>query len=210
MVRVRIRPHSLLEEHLYLDFMTCRKCGGLAMHKVRHHYPATWIIRCEVCGAEHEVVTDVRRVFTPEYQKVLSSGDVRQVSRHHRRINRSDEPSRLFDVSQWLEFARGPRNRLEQLCRYLPTPIRVDDLLVEYMLVQCLGEAIKFYPASREYPPRRAFFSRNTYAAYRRNREAYAKQGIIDRLNACRPLDAIEQDLEAQEEMLEGGTEASL
>ena len=70
---------------------------------------------------------------------------------------------------------------------------------LEFHLVQSLHEALKFYNGEEEFPPREAFFSEETYAAYLEDTSVFSQNLLRSILSQQRPLGEIEDELDRLE-----------
>ena len=128
------------------------------MEKVQHAFPCTWTLRCSSCGRQCSLESDVSMIMTPEYRELLESGDPAALRLHQMRIDTTGEPSRIVDLSQWLDLVQMWQDRLRSMEGPPSSADTRARLIAEYQLVQCLAEAIKFYETGRDKPPDSAFF----------------------------------------------------
>ena len=89
------------------------------------------------------------------------------------RINPTDRPSRIVDLSQWLSLF----HMLLESAASEPSPPAAR--LKGYRAALCLTEALKFY-GDDELPPETAFFSQTTLDIFRQHPEKFARQRLRD------------------------------
>ena len=199
---IQIAAHSIAEEHLFIDTMQCPVCGDGRFEKAMHSFPCYWFVKCKSCGKTIKIVSDTSLIMTDQYWKVLCSNDLMNVHRYQRRYNRTNEPSKIIELTQWISFFTSLQSKMNELA------VRGDRssfnyISLEFYLVQCLQEALKFYKANEEYPPRYAFFSEETHKHYLADRSSFLKNHLLSILSKQRSLETIEEDLERFEKKKE-------
>ena len=203
---IEIAAHSIAEEHLFIDSMNCPTCGEGPVERIMHFFPCTWIAKCKSCNITVKIVSDESLIMTDQYNQTLFSRDsdskLKRVHRYQRRYNRTDEPSKIIELTQWINFS----------AYWLSTMKKLDEqgerssdryIFSEFELVQCLQEALKFYDENEEYPPRDAFFSEDTFKQYMDDRRFFSQKILRSILSNQRSLETIEEDLDRIEDKSE-------
>ncbi|UCE62352.1 MAG: hypothetical protein JSU63_11685 [Phycisphaerales bacterium] len=90
-------------------------------------------------------------------------------------VNRTDSPSRIIDVAQWLTLFRMMREEAGK------ESDKVQARQLEIEAGQCLDEALKFYDdADNDLPREEAFFGDESLGRFRNNPQQYSRQRLID------------------------------
>ena len=199
---IRIAAHSVSEEHLFIDTMHCPVCSGGPCKKAMHAFPCYWFVKCKSCDSIIEIVSDTSLIMTDQYWQFLCSGNLKSASRYQRRYNRTNESSKIIDLAQWISHFTCLQSKMNELA-VRGERSSVNFISLEFYFVQCLQEALKFYKADEEYPPRSAFFSEETYKHYLTDRSLFSRNHILSILSEQRSLETIEEDLKRFEEMKE-------
>jgi hypothetical protein len=192
---VKIAAHSIAEEHLFIEIMHCQACGGGPVERNMHCFPCTWILKCSSCGQAHELVSEQSLIMTEEYLRVLKTHNPTKINRYQRCYNHTDEPSNIIELTAWLNLIAMCLASMDELAEREEQESQ-QYVSAEFHLVQCLQEALKFYTGDEEFPPRDAFFSEQTYAAYEADRSAFSQDVLRSVLLQQRPLSDIEDDLD--------------
>jgi len=196
---IRIAAHGMAEEHIFIDNMQCTGCGERCVHRHTHHFPCTWIAQCQACKKTYEIVSEASLIMTDEYKQTLNTGDTRSIGRYQKRVSHTHEPSNIIELPQWLDMAGF---MLSQMDDFATRGEQASDgyTFAEFQAVQCLQEALKFYTAQEEFPPREAFFSEEAYASYLADTTPFSQQALRSILSRQRTLEDIEDDLDGIED----------
>lgn len=192
---VKIAAHSIPEEHLFINTMRCQVCGGGPIAHSMHCFPCTWILKCSSCNREYELRSEKSLIMTEEYMNLLKSHNPARIRRYQRRYNHTDEPSNIIELTTWLQFIADCLAKMDELANRQEQESE-QYVAAEFHLVQCLQEALKFYAGEEEFPPRDAFFSKETYARYKEDKSAFSQRVLRSILSQQRPLTDIEDDLD--------------
>jgi hypothetical protein len=182
-------PHSLTEARLYVRMQTCRSCGDgpLDVSPDTPIYDApghklTLTVVCGECGRPAGITFRVEEI--ERRAPVLSMlGELRDVSRQPAAqvINPTRRPSRIIDVAGWVllynmltEAARAESLKSTSLGK------RATVRRMRVEAAQCLDEALKFFDEDNDLPPRRAFFTRESYQRFLERPEWYTRQRLVE------------------------------
>ena len=185
--------HSMAEVYLYLMITACPKCGQGKLNPLTTSLPqadqpnkAQVLARCGKCQGEQTLSFVLPAEYVPSGQGPQSGV----------RISRTDQPSRIIDVAQWLTLFHVI---LEAASREKD---RGKARLLGYDAAQCLEEAVKFYEPDNDLPPASAFFSEETRRQCTDHPELFARSRLIEQRARLPALDAMERQLRARKEKL--------
>ncbi len=177
--------HGFAELTLFAAVAPCRACSrrGLVIGDVRVEQDAAGNsfvadASCAQCGEETSLEIRVR----PCDPAHLRPAAVRRIPMI---INPTGEVSEWIDAAQWLTLYRmameaaaaQPERRLSRA------------VLIE--AGQCLAEALRFYPADSDIPPKSAFFTAETLERFREHPHVFARQRLVE-LAAALPTSTVD------------------
>jgi rRNA maturation protein Nop10 len=182
--RPALVAHSLAEAHFYLMVKTCEHCGqgplrsaaslrepgrgeGLAM--------VTLQAKCSHCGEESWFLFEI-----PEPGVEGGAG----TAGHRRRINPTEEPSRILDVPQWVTLYQIVVNAADRMAD------KSESRELRFDAAECLDEALRFYQADSDLPPPEALFSDQSRQRLKDHPELYIRQALLAKREVLPSRDA--------------------
>ena len=175
--RTPLQAHSLAEAHFYLMVRICDHCGEgplLSAASVREpgrhegRSLVTMQAKCSHCNEEAFFWFEVPDQEPPPGES----------GRPRRRINSTDEPSEILDVTQWVTLHRIVLNAAERVSdRGEARELRCD-------AAECLDEALRFYEEDSDLPPAEALFSERSRRRVKGRPELYIRQALIAKRRA--------------------------
>ena len=180
--RSPLQAHSLAEAHFYLMVEVCEHCGqGPLLSAAGLRRPGrrpgcallTIQAKCSHCDKESSFL------FELPYTEERASG----ADQHPRRINPTEEPSEILDVTQWVTLHRIVLNAAERLTdKSEARELRCD-------AAECLDEALRFYDADSDLPPPEALFTEQSRRRLKDRPELYIRQALIAQRQALPSLE---------------------
>jgi len=161
--------HSLAEVYLYLLATPCATCGrgplrGGEAERCADPAGGVTVGVAATCGSCRSVT---RWKFQLSGLPQAVPADQAPV------VNSTNEPSRMLDVAQWLTLFRM---MTETAGKELNKPA-ARRLSLE--AAQCLDEALKFYEADNDLPPKDSFFHDGSRERFRDHPEQFSRQRLL-------------------------------
>jgi len=164
-----LQAHSLAEADLYVQAIACPECGAgpiTSAHAQDEKQDAGGWLRTEIglcasCGAELRWLLRI---------PAASEADAADQTA----INRTDEPSRIIDVGQWITLAGVFAERASNSTD--PRHARRLNL----QAAQCLAEALKFYDdPDNDLPPSEALFCESSRERFRSHPQQFSRRRLL-------------------------------
>jgi len=137
-------------------------------------------VTCRACGRSDTVRFDLSGLETGEAAMGLDGWAALAQSGAAPPINRGKRCSQVIDVGGWLTLygmlLAGGQARSEQ------TGQQTDRTVARQMQLQageCLDEALKFYDADNDLPPKSAFFTKRSRRQFREHPDLFLRQRLV-------------------------------
>ncbi len=182
------QAHSLAEAYFYLSINPCPDCAtgvrdageGLRLPDVGGTARVEIETTCRSCNAV------VRTVFELSDSSSLGGGQAAPM------ISRSDKPSHLIDVAQWLTLFRVTAEAAAR------EPNKQAARLKGVEAALCLEEALKFYDDDdNDLPPGDAFFKDESRQRLRDHPDQFSRQRLIEMRAKLPALDVMQRSAQS-------------
>jgi len=187
-VTTPLPAHSLAEIMLSLKVTACAHCGrGPLRARTRrvtwdHHAGHLAIeVVCRSCRSVDTFLFAPVHIDPPDPAVIRRLLATQADAAAAGPINPTDEPSALIDVAGWLTLHSLLIDEARTAAVHART--RADRQRIRHLQIlagQCIDEALKFYEADNDLPPRDAFFTDAGWHRFREHPELYVRDRLLD------------------------------